>query len=308
MIMFRLSVTALALIALSTLARADDKKALLKEAGRQLDIANGYRDASEDRDIKRLRETTAKCLAAVDAALAGGATLDDEVTMPSKKFAGARDIKNELGYWITVAPLREGQRHCRALAARPNLVELLNVVHQDAAWLAKTDKVRAAAEAKTGFDHDSGNQAEVMTARVEPCRAAVARALAAGVDPATPTDVMDNVPVGELRAKVCDALAAAAQSITAVEDAKLEKLLAPYKAALKGQRLATFLDRKMISDTLLGANGKELDTPAKLAQAGAWYLLLSGEVGLGLKSLTVRRYQWSGNKLRSVTERKGCCY
>lgn len=66
MFTLRLSVAALALTALSIPARADNKKDLLKEAGRRIDIAHGYRDPGDDQSIKRLRETTSKCLSAID--------------------------------------------------------------------------------------------------------------------------------------------------------------------------------------------------------------------------------------------------
>jgi len=40
---------------------------------------------------------------------------------------------------------------------------------------------------------------------------------------------------------------------------------------------------------------------------GRFRLDSAGDLGLGFKSVTVRRYAWSNNKLASVTERHGCC-
>jgi hypothetical protein len=229
--------------------------------------------------------------------------------MPVKEIGHARQVKNKLGYWIYVAPLREGQSYCRELAARPDVLQLQSVLNDADGWLDKSERVKARAAAKTGRDNDARTDAEVMATKVDPCNAAIAKATAAGVTASATVELRHagRVAVGEARARICDALSAAAQAVLAVEDAKLEQQLAPYKAALKGDRLRTFLDRKMLFDTIYGRGGAVLDTPAKLAGAGAWFIVLEGDAGLGFKYVTVRRYAWSKNKLAGVTERRGCC-
>lgn len=305
---FALAATTLAALTVAP-AEADTKQDLLKEAGRRIEGAHSNRDPGEEREIKKLREAAAACLKAIDDALAAGATLQTDVQMPHSKFPNTRQIKNEFNSWIYVAPLSEGQVYCRALAAKPDMVELSSQLQQADGWLQKSVSVRADAQAATGLDNQSRDTAEVMINQVESCKVAVDRAVKAGVATTAALELKHagRVTLGEARVKVCDALAAGAKVILDIEAAKLEKMLAPYKAVLKGDRLAKFLEREMIFDTIYGKNGMMLDTPAKLASAPAWFILLSGDIGLGIKTLTVRRYLWSNNKLKSVKEQTGCC-
>jgi hypothetical protein len=308
---FALAATTLAALTV-TPAEAETKVELLKEAGKRIERAYSNRDPDspyDDKTLKKLRESTAACLKAIDDALAAGGTLENDVQMPHGKFPNVRQIKNEFNSWVYVAPLSEGQAYCRTLAAKPDMLQLDGQLQQTDAWIKKSVSVRAAAEATTALDNQSRDTAEAMVNQVEPCRVAVDRAIKAGVAKSTPLELkhVGRVTVGEARVKVCDALTVAAKAILDIEAAKLEKMLAPYKAALKGEKLAKFVEREMIFDTIYGKGGKMLDTPAKLANAPAWFILMSGDIGLGLKSLTVRRYLWSGNKLKSIKEQTGCC-
>jgi len=302
---------AISLVLITGATAVASKDDSLGEVAKRIGIAYSNRDPESpytDKTLEKLRTSTSACLKAVDDAIAAGATLDDDVRMPIPKAGHTKKIKNKFGAWIDVGPLRDAQSYCRELAARPDVLQLQTVLNAAANWLKKAPSVQSEASAKQGLDHPASAQAGVMQEQVEPCHDAIKKAVAAGVAPTSHLQVpTGDITLDEADAKVCDALDTAAKAINAIEEAKLAALLAPYKKALKGDRLNTFIDRKMIFDDIYGPGGGSLDTPAKLVAAKAWFIVLSGDIGLGIKTVTVRRYLFSGNKLGSVTERTGCC-
>ena len=303
---------ALVLLGLTATASADAKDDALADVGKKLSVAYSRRDPPSpynDKNLAPIRDAAAACLATIDRALSAGATLDSDVAVPTK-VPGSHQVQNPNKTWSTMAPLREAQALCTSYAAKPQALKVEYALYLADTSMKKAEPVRKRAEAKPGLDNDARNEAEAMEKQVEPCRAAVDAALAAGVtsDHEVQLRTLGKVSIGDAKAKVCDALAAASKAIMEIEVKKLEKKLAPYRAALKGEKITTFVDRYMIFDTIYGKDQSQLDTPAKLAGASAWYILLDGDVGLGFKSITVRRYLWNGNKLGSVKEVTGCCF
>jgi hypothetical protein len=147
-----------------------------------------------------------------------------------------------------------------------------------------------------------------MIASAAKCSSEVDRMIAAGM----PTDVVVrignseplNITMSEAKAKVCEPLAKAASTfakdVGAARSERTEKIAKPYKAVgISGDRLELLVDH--INYAMYGVGGGELRTPQQLKNAKVIFELL----GPGTDGLyTLRRYQFSGNKLVGTTSRE----
>jgi hypothetical protein len=308
MTMHRTVALALLSAAVSAPAAAATEEELLKKIANAIYTADNYKKPREKRDVTTLRKAAADCLTGIDDAIALGVGLDAMVEMPGSNFPEARKIERN-GYPIWASPMSAARELCKAYAVIPDLAELELALQMSDIWLGKAPAIAERAAGKKGFDDEALAEADQMTLEAARCTETVDAALARGVPADAPIKLsrLGATTVGALGADLCAALAAAGEAIRAVEDRKLEARIAPYREALAGDKLATFLDRHMYFHTIYGKGGVELDTPAKLAKASAWFEVLTWQDDLGLTNWTVRKYTFKKNKLKSVRDKNGCC-
>jgi hypothetical protein len=153
-------------------------------------------------------------------------------------------------------------------------------------------------------NESSAEYAAAGLKQADKCRAAVDEIVAAKV-PATfavKFGANDVVTVGELKAKVCDALTTAAskyaKKLDDAEKARTEKFT---KFGIAGDRLELF---KRSWGFLFLAGGASSDDIKKYAAATLIFEWTSSDPdGANMVTHTVRRYQFSGNKLAGTTEK-----
>lgn len=101
---------------------------------------------------------------------------------------------------------------------------------------------------------------------------------------------------------ICDRLRVATKK--AIEEAKAaeEARLAPFKKALKGDRLSLWMKYQQ---GFHGPGCRAITTPAQLAKAKSWYIILEDDSGVVYR-WTTRQYSFKGDKLVvSAKERTG---
>jgi len=174
----------------------------------------------------------------------------------------------------------------------------LEYAHKTDAWYATLDEV----------GDDELIRLEGAAAN---CIKAVDRAVALGLGAAVPIDIAPSVviPFGEVKAKVCAPVQALAvdvrKAIEAAAKAELDKKLAPYRKVLAGDKLSTFVDREMYDLSVYTRGGALMQTPDDFKKASLWFQVLGRTDDLGREWWTLRRFQFSGNKLVKVTEDTG---
>ncbi len=314
--MTRHRIAAFSLVALTfapLVARADDKQDALDKVARYMSMAYTDREPGDKRDIKELRENSAACLEQIDVALAAGATLETEVRIPEQHIPGVENVRHyrvsEYGTWDDVAPLKEAKELCAELAQIPGAVELKWDLGTAKIPLHRGKQALEEAQATERESSDAVTEADVMQGAAKPCHDAIAKARAAGVpeDKKIKVNDMGELTMAEADAQICTALEETAAAIYALEEQKFEARLAPYRAALKDERINVFVNAHMYNDTIYGKGGKVLETPAALAKSKVWMIVLTWTDDLGFTNWTVRKYTWKKNKLGSVKERSGCC-
>ncbi len=266
----------LALPLFPTLAHADvDPK--VNAAFIQAKNAEHNFECCYDRALETYKVKAKKCVDAIDAALAGGASADDQVGSSKKTVTEARAF-------------------CAGGVKRVSTIFIAGRLQYFSTW--------PTAIKKPGRGIDDGKQAlfEANT-----CRKQVDDALAAGVSPSAQIKLTaETLTLAEAKTKVCDAVAAAGQGVVDAEQARIEAKKAPYRKVLVGEKLN--LLENLWGDAFTGVGGTALDTPEKLASAQVWFTLLTWTDDLDRMHWTLRRYAFSGNHAAgSPTERSGCC-
>jgi len=146
-----------------------------------------------------------------------------------------------------------------------------------------------------------------MAASAKKCVSEIERLAAAGM----PMDVVVRIantdpvelPMSQVKDKICAPLAKAAGSfakdVGTARTERTEAIAKPYKAAgITGERLNLLVDH--IDYAMYGVGGNQLRTPQQLKNAKVIFELL----GPGTDGLyTLRRYQFSGDKIVSTSSR-----
>jgi len=150
------------------------------------------------------------------------------------------------------------------------------------------------------------NQMGLIAKAAQRCSAAVKGALAAGVPADRELEVDgDDIALGELEARACKPLAEAIAKLQAEVAARREAIIAPFRKALKGDKLALVLEREMWAPGFAYGKGcRELKGAADFARASTWYEILIDTNGL-LPRWTTRAYIFKGDKLTGKKERTG---
>ncbi len=220
--------------------------------------------------------------------LAGGADFATDRVKPD----GSREI---------VAKLGDLRKYCATAA--------------EASWV--TGAELAAKQAMGVYDEWLGpdasadqaereNQMGTIADAAKRCSAAVQGALAAGVPGSRELSVRgDKIALGDLEAHACKPLAEAIAKLQAEVAARREAIIAPFRKALKGDKLALVLEREMWAPGFAYGKGcRELKGAADFARASTWYEILIDTNGL-LPRWTTRAYIFKGDKLTGKKERTG---
>lgn len=236
-------------------------------------------------------QTVDACRAAIKAAGLGGSV---ELTNSAfEKIPGA--IQTKSGYALTVG---KADAVCAEFGkwngiARARLV--INDAIRTLDWLELINIVT----------NDPANGPKLAEAAAA-CSSGVDKMIADGV----PTEFeieghglrsMRKVALSKVKATLCEPIAKAAS--TFAEDVKkaqreeYERTAAPYKAAgFTGDRLDLAVTESGYAK--YGVGGRELVTPKELKAAKLWFEVLTGDT-----SVTVRRYEFRGDKLVGTTSR-----
>ena len=265
------------IIALSSAAHADvDPKvraAILAANQAEHNFECCYERAVTEYDAK-----AKKCVDAIDAALAAGASASDDINWEHKTLGDAREM-------------------CVGGVQRIAAKYVVGRVQYFETWAINVQK--------PGRGVDDAKEA---ISEADTCRKEVDAALAAGVAASTTIKLKaGEITLGDAKAKVCDAVAAAGQVIVDAEQAKLDAKKAPYRKVLTGDKLN--LIENLWGDAFYGVGGDPLDTPEKLKAASAWFSVLTWtDDNDGKTHWTLRKYKFRGDKaVGNATERSGCC-
>jgi hypothetical protein len=155
-------------------------------------------------------------------------------------------------------------------------------------------------------EDDLRNSLGMLADSAKACMAAVDTVLASGVAPARPVTVDDDEPIAlsEIKAHYCAPLADAIKKKNDAIAAEMEALIAPYRKALKGDKLDLLLRRELWSMETFGKGCRTLHGPADFAKAKVWYEILVDDNGV-LPVWTTRAYIFKGDKLSGQKERRG---
>ncbi|HKA88229.1 MAG TPA: hypothetical protein VKE22_11200 [Haliangiales bacterium] len=160
-------------------------------------------------------------------------------------------------------------------------------------WMKMIDKAS---------NHEENGAKLIATAKA--CNAAIGTLAAAKMDTikvARPgRSDHDKVPVAEIDGRYCAPLAKVAATfadeVRQARRAEWERLAAPYKAAgLTGDKLDLVVS--LSGRAIYGRGGGELTTPREKKAASVMFEVLTANNG----SVTLRRYQFSGDKLIKTT-------
>jgi hypothetical protein len=247
-----------------------------------------------DRDLERDTEHLETCLAATATARAAGMSPSKEVRVGnSDDYPSTRTDKQPGRVAVYYAPLGEVEARCKTLLPQ---VRVLPVAWALSEVLATKQRMETLDKPDPDF---------VVLARLarDRCTAAADAALAKEVPASQPvkTDTVE-LTLGEVKEKGCDAVLGAMKqtqdAVTAAKDAEF----APYRKALKGDKLKLFMDRNMIHFRVYGPGGRELATPAALARADVWFEGINTRTRL---HWAMKRFQFKNGKLVSETRVTG---
>lgn len=265
-------------------AHADPDRAQLETDLVQFVVAAEY--AAADRpDPSLFERPAAACDAAVAALAKAGAK-------PTDMIEGVRTF-----------PFKQAASKCLAYASWKALIDAMPTVTEAATALAISSKVTAG----WGDESYATKDGALATA----CAAAVDKALAAGADKDQAFLVRDGqvdrrLTLPAVRTDVCDKLGAwakefgpATRKAKEAQAAAAKQRYAQFGAAGDRLQWLTFYDADAKGSTWYTPGCKELDDPKKLAKAPVlmkWWTADDGAV-------TIRRFQFKGNKLVKDTSR-----
>jgi len=108
----------------------------------------------------------------------------------------------------------------------------------------------------------------------------------------------------ETKEKVCGLLAKEAKRVLEASAKAYAASMAPYRAALKGDKLAMF-EKYGPSASLYGSGCRLLDSPSDYANAPVWYDVLLDDRDWLLPRWTVRGYKFKGMSSSGSYEKSG---
>jgi len=258
--------------------------AAVKKAQGQAYLAAGHLNGpNTKKEGDKVVQLANACVAAVDAALAGGADPGDLVQVDGK-VEGAVKQKNALGYPVSMAPLANVRVFCEGITGHARGKDMMSSLKLYEGWLNKLSdpKHNTPAEMNAGY------------AQVAPCEKAVDDMLKSS-PPATEVRLKKStVTLGEAKAKICQALQQQCDSMKAAFAAAREAKIAPFRAVLKGDRMKVFEAQDMAFESIYGPGGRQLHSPEDFAAAPTWYVVLSSDDGFFYR-WTTRGFRVRGN-------------
>jgi hypothetical protein len=265
-------------------AASPELLAAVKKAQGQAYLAAGHLNGSNTKkEGDKVVQIANACVAAVDAALAGGADAGDLVQVDGK-VEGAVKEKNALGYPVSMAPLSSVRAFCEGITGHARAKDMSSSLALYDGWLQKLSNPK----------HNSPAEMNAGYLQVPKCEKAVDEALAAS----PPTTVVrlkkSTVTLGEAKVKICQALQQQCDSMKAAFAAAREAKIAPFRAVLKGDRMKVFEAQDMAFESIYGPGGRQLHTPEEFAAAPTWYVVLSSDDGVFYR-WTTRGFRFRGN-------------
>lgn len=272
-------------------AQADDGQplALVSQYEGTVHYTNPLELGSDSRVDRAIAELD-QCIAAVDAAKAAGHGDDTEVKVHDSKFYGGKGrMHKEPGHTEEhFAPLGEVRAACESMRAEAGVAMVRRAA--DEAYDME-QQLRSKGQLDRGT-------AVVAKMQADTCNKAVETAEARDV----PADTLVTTKYGEMQLdevkdKGCTPIAALAEEASAAGQAAKDAKFAPWKEALSGDKIKTFLDKNMIHFRVRTRGGKELAKPADFARANLWFEGLNSDHPRRWK---LKRFQFSGDKLVST--------
>jgi tetratricopeptide (TPR) repeat protein len=239
------------------------------------------------------------CVDGVDALLASGMKKSDEMRVhhsdvPNTKWRKDVDPKG----WVST--LGDVQTFCvgfhDGLRLGPTSIKLNEALDS----LVVIDQLKGISNDPTAM--------VVFSLTLGKCNEAVDKALSTGISKKTNIELNtgDSVTLGTAKKDVCARLSAAIDSAQAEIDARVEAArqaeLAPYKKALKGDKLRLLDEYNLFRIYIYGKGGETLSTPKELAKAKLWFIVSTSNHDT---KWTMRRYQFSGHKLEKESTKHG---
>jgi hypothetical protein len=257
------------MIALSTAARADSPPEEMRQGAESQDWEQCLMQYREALREGAKDETPTAALTKAVGALAVGATPKLK-DLAAECVAQAKADPDSTRHWTDVVSLR-------ASSIRSDALQLQQGESTDYRTILKESNV---------------------------CSDAIANAIQV-IDPKTPV-VVGTYGQPDWKGAIADAQKWCDDGLKA-GDAAAKKLLAPYVAAgIKGEKLDLLSRHLDVYFNLPG--GATSDDPKKLAAAGVWFLVWSGDTCEGGKTISrVERFQFDGaQKLTSSTSKDYC--
>ncbi len=277
------SLTSLVVFASSSAALAADDQLLAGVTRYESTVAFTTPESlGSDRHVDDALANLDQCISAVDAALAAGLNAELEVRVHDSKIYGAQGRKHHEPGRLEehFAPLGAVRAACLDMRVRVGVVQVKAAV--DEAHTME-QALRAGSLSK--------DDAVIARLHADRCRKAVETAFARKIDAdARLATRYGEMSLGEVEARGCAPIAALIEEANAAADAQF----APWRQALSGDKLATFLDKNMIHFRVYTRGGKELTTPAAFARADLWFEHLRSDHP---QRWAMKRFQFRGDKL-----------
>jgi len=287
---FTAFLTATSIAATAAAAPPDPGVALLGKVS-VAESSVAFIDAKAVRSERKVSEALTKidrCVSAVDAALAAGFKNADEAKVyDSSRYANGRKDKQPGRTAVHFAPLSEIRGMCQALRNQVGVGDVIRAV----------DEARGVEKqlATKKLGRTDARVAEVYHTK---CTAAVDKALERKINKQASLETeYGTMTLAEAKEKGCGPIGALIAKAQSAGQAAQDARFAPWKKALKGDKIKTFLGKKMIHFRVYTKRGKQLNTPADFAKASVWFeVLRSGHP----RKWRMKRFAFRGNKLVST--------
>lgn len=281
------ALSSLILLASSSAALAADDQLLAGVTRYESTVAFTTPESlGSDRYVDDALANLDQCITAVDAALASGLSADLEVRVHDSQIYGAQGRKHHEPGRLEehFAPLGAVRAACLDMRVRVGVVEVKAAVDEAHAM---EQALRAGSLTR--------DDAVIARLHADRCKKAVETAFARKIDAdARLTTRYGEMSLGEVEARGCAPIAALIDEANAAGKAAADAQFAPWRQALAGDKLETFLDKNMIHFRVYTRGGKELTTPAAFARADLWFERLdSGHP----QRWAMKRFQFRGDKL-----------